>query len=353
MRLTTTGRRVIAIAIAAAVVFTIVAAVLALVLPDDHGDDADALWLFGFQTVKVQPDHPSHRTTLRSTAFGEVVGFGDTVYMYDAGSGQFGTIDAASNDFRQSGRVRTSFTNGQQPVAPSIAVTRREAWLVTGPGRIVRMPLGRTAQSPTAVVSLPGEELGATRVVTTGNGAVAVYATQNKVRAVRLDADGRTIAAANLDDVEPSELVSVVTSGERVIALTPSRGLSFQANRPAALDVFDLRAAVPGGVATAAASATQLWLVDRSQPNLVRVDPQSGRVRVRTRYLSQDQPFRQPTQVLVAAGEVWLLAPTSTDPNRHDAEVLRFDPVTGRVRTRIVAPSNFFVGAIARTTGHE
>jgi hypothetical protein len=349
MRLTTTGRRVVAIAIAAAVVFTIVAAVLALVLPDDHGD-ADALWLFGFQTVKVEPDHPSHRTTLRSTAFGEVVAVGDTVYMYDAGSGKFGTIDAASNEFRQSGRVRTSFTNTQEPVAPSIAVTRREAWLVTGPGRIVRMPIGSTAQSPTAVVSLPGEQLGATRVVTTGDGAVAVYATQNKVRAVRLDADGRTVAAANLDDVAPSDVVSVVTSGDRVIAVTPSRGLSFDANRPAAVDAIDLQAAVPGGVATAAASATQLWLVERSQPNLVRVDPQSGRVRVRARYLSQDQPFRPPTQVLVAAGEVWLLAPTSTDPNRHDAEVLRFDPVTGRVQTRIVAPSNLFVGAIARTT---
>jgi hypothetical protein len=212
------------------------------------------------------------------------------------------------------------------------------------------MPLGDTAQSPTAVVTLPGEELGATRVVTTGDGAVAVYATQNKVRAVRLDGDGRMLAAANLDDVAPGDLVSVVTSGDRVIALTSSRGLSFPADRPAAADAIDLRLAVPGGVATAAASATQLWLVDRSRPDLVRVDPQSGRVRVRTRYLSEDQPFRQPTQVLLAAGELWLLAPTSTDPNRHDAEVLRFDPATGRVRARIVAPSNLFVGGIARTT---
>jgi hypothetical protein len=352
MRLTTTGRRVVAIAIAAAVVFTVVAAVLALVLPDDH-DDADALWLFGFRTVKVEPDHPSHRTTLRSTGFGEVVGVGATVYMYDAGSGQFGTVDAASNDFRRSGRVRTSFTNTQQPVAPSIAVTPPAAWLVVGPGRIVRMPLGSTAQSPTAVVSLPGTQLGATRVVTTGDGAVAVYATQNKVRAVRLDVDGRTTAAANLDGVAPSDVVSVVASGERVIVVTPSRGFSFPADRPAAVDLFDLRAAVPGGVATAAASATQLWLVDRAQPTLVRVDPQSGVVRVRARYLTADRPFRQPTQVLVAAGEVWLLAPTSTDPNRHDAEVLRFDPVTGRVLARIVAPSNLFVGALARTTSND
>jgi hypothetical protein len=349
MPLTTTGRRVIVIAVVAAVVFTGVAAVLGLVLPD-RGDTTNALWLFGFRTVKVDPTHPSHRTTLRSTAFGEVVGTAHTVYMYDAGSGELGTIDAGNNDFQRLGRVRTSFPVRQEPVAPSIAIGERQAWLVVGPGRIVRLPIGgSTAQSPTAAVSLPGKQLGATRIVAAATGAVAVYATQDNVRAVKLDNDGRTESAANLVGVAPSDIVAVVTSGDRVIVVTPTRGFSFEAARPTAVDVFDLRAAVPGGVATADANATQLWLVARDHADLVRVDPRSGTRRTTVRYLAGDRPFRQPTQVLVTAGEVWLLAPTRSEADRHDAQVLRVQPDTGRVLTRILAPSSLFIGGIART----
>jgi hypothetical protein len=234
-------------------------------------------------------------------------------------------------------------------VEPSIALGGGEAWLVTGPGRVVRMPLRTTAQSPTAAVSLPGKRRGATRVVPAATGAVVVYAVENKVRAVKLGDDGRTEQSANLVGIAPSDVVTVVTSGDRVIVVTGSRAFSFAAGRPSEVDVLDLRAAVPGGVAAADANETQLWLVARDHADLVRVDPRTGRPSTRVRYLDEDRAFRSPTQVLTVGGEVWLLAPTTGDPNRHDAEVLRIDPASGRVRTRILAPSSLFVGAIART----
>jgi hypothetical protein len=152
-----------------------------------------------------------------------------------------------------------------------------------------------------------------------------------------------------LPGVAPSDVVTVVAAGDRVTVVTRADARSFDAARPNDVHVVDLRAAVPGGIAGAAATRSQLWLVSRAHADLVRVDPTSGRVVATLRYLDDDRAYRPPTQVLTHGREVWLLAPRSPDPSNHAAEVLRVDPADGHVRTRILAPSRLFVGALART----
>jgi hypothetical protein len=89
-----------------------------------------------------------------------------------------------------------------------------------------------------------------------------------------------------------------------------------------------------------------LWAVAREHADLVRIDPRTGRATDRLRYLATDRAFRQPTQLTTGHGSVWLLAPTRTEADRRDAEVLRISP-TAKVQSRINAPSSMFVGGIA------
>ena len=81
---------------------------------------------------------------------------------------------------------------------------------------------------------------------------------------------------------------------------------------------------------------------------LLRLDPASGRVTARLRYLPADRAFRAPTQLATGHGSIWLLAPTRTETARHDAVVLRVS-ADATVQSRVNAPSSLFVGGLAVT----
>ncbi len=78
--------------------------------------DPDALWLFGFDTVRTDPTTLDDARQLSASVFGTPAARGDRVYFYDAGSGQVGRLDAATSTFDS---ARHRWRRGTRPaIAP-------------------------------------------------------------------------------------------------------------------------------------------------------------------------------------------------------------------------------------------
>jgi hypothetical protein len=217
--------------------------------------------------------------------------------------------------------------------------------LVTGPGHVATIPTPG-ADASSSPIDLPGEDIGATRVVYAGRNAIAVYDASDGIRAASLAAPGAAGSAHVVSAMKPSTVVTVTADGNTVWVVGTTRADGFDAVSLAPTTTVDLANAVPGGVATAVAYRGALWVVAREHADLVRIDPRTGRATARLRYLSTDRAFRQPTQLTTGHGSLWLLTPTATEATQHDAEVLRISP-DAKVRARINAPSSMFVGGVA------
>jgi len=341
------GRRVALVAVAGALVFAAVAAVIGAVWPDQPRRDARAaLWLFGFRTVRVSLHDPSQREFLSTVGFGEVTGAAGRVFMYDADSGRFGVIDAATNRVTQLPRVPSAFPPGL-PASPTIAAAGAHGWLVTGPGRIGAFATARGTRGPPH--KLPGDAFGATRVVAADGAGIAVYATGATLRAARVDPTGIVGVQRVVRGVRPAELIDVVADGRRVWLLTRSTATLLDARDLRETRRVDLRRAAPSGVAAAVAPPGKLWVIPRAHAALVDVDVATGAPVATLPYLATDFPYRVPTQLVASGSEVFLLAPTRPEPDRHDAEVLEIAASDMHVRQRINAPSSVFIGGIAVT----
>ena len=110
--------------------------------------NADALWLFGFDTVRVDPETLHGARRLGQPAFGESTGAGSHVFFYDPGSGQVGRLDAATSRF-------TKAQPAAAWVAPGggghIAARGNTTWIVTGLATVERIDgadLGRGGCRP-------------------------------------------------------------------------------------------------------------------------------------------------------------------------------------------------------------
>jgi hypothetical protein len=168
------------------------------------------------------------------------------------------------------------------------------------------------------------------------------------VRAAKLDASNRIGRTGVVTTMTPTAIVTVTADRGTVWVVGRDRADAFDANALTRTTSLALDQSVPGGVATAVAYRGGLWVVAREHADLLRLDPTNGRVTARLRYLPADRAFRAPTQLATGHGSLWLLAPTRTEAQRRDAEVLRVAD-DGKLRARINAPSSLFVGGLAVT----
>jgi len=98
--------------------------------------DPDALWLFGFDTVRTDPTTLDDARQLNASVFGTPAARGDRVYFYDAGSGQVGRLDAATSTFDSAAPLAPWDPPGDRS---EVAATADAVWAVTGTDRVAHV----------------------------------------------------------------------------------------------------------------------------------------------------------------------------------------------------------------------
>jgi hypothetical protein len=69
----------------------------------------------------------------------------------------------------------------------------------------------------------------------------------------------------------------------------------------------------------------------------------------RVAVLAVPERFRAPVDLVADDTAVWALVPTRSEPDRHDAVVVRVDTRTNAVTRSLQLPSRLFAGALARS----
>ncbi len=260
-------------------------------------DRPDAVWLFGFDTLRLVPSDPDRISILGFPAFGQVTGGPGEVLLYEPSSGRFGRLDATTNRIVDHATIPSRVRAGGNGVPePAVAATPSSAWLVTGPATLTRhaIPTG-TAPDRTVALAHVGAR-GDTRVLAAAGGVVAVS----------VDPTNETVTAV-LHRVDPDS-GAVVATGE--------------AGLPA------------GGLVDVAAGADRVWLVGHTR--LVPVDARS---------LEASPPLTLPAGMvavrMIDRGEqVWVLA--------RDGRVARLDASDGRLLGPPVRPGYGSLGPTSR-----
>jgi hypothetical protein len=339
-------RRFLIAAVAIAAVFTLVAVVVNAVWPrQTNRESGHALWLFGFKTIRVDPENLSHRQTFNFTGFGEVIGDAGDVYMYEGATGRLGMIDGRTNHVIDLAHVTTNFPPALLVPAPSIAVAPGRLWLVTGPGRVRSYDLATHALGNEIV--LPATTTpGPTRIVVAGGVPVAFYGDGAATVAARLDGT-HVVARRVISTVAPSEVVAASADGATAWVVGANHATALDAATLAPRATVDLQRAVPGGVGTGAGAGGQLWVVAQEKPELDRVDPQTGKVTAHVDYLPIPRGYRPPTQLVPSATDMWMFAPTSAQTDHHEGEVIQVGLVDARKKATILTTDGLFVGGIA------
>jgi hypothetical protein len=323
-----------------------------------------ALWLFGARTVRLDPTTLSDARDAGFRGFGSVLGGEGVVYLFDAGTGRFGVVDATRN--RIVGETTVPVRGGVDvDVMPVLAAQRDAVWLVTGPGRITRYELATGSTSdvelPTDVVPEdaaggPPAPRGPTRVVADDESAWAVYdlgVTGNPplTAVVRLAPDGTITARAALPAVGPG--------GDRLEpqAIALAEGAIWIAGRTAVIELdartlatrqsFPVQSQSPVELYDAAVAAGSLWSYDALSGDLLRVGAEDGQVRQRVALVAGPPPrLPAPAQIVGGGGVLWVRVRIG-GATTLEQRVTRIDARSGEITGRFDAPPELEVGAIA------
>jgi hypothetical protein len=322
--------------------------------------DPAALWLFGVQTVRLDPTTLTDARDAGFQGFGSVLGGPGVVYLFDPGTGRFGVVDATRNQ-----RVETTLpveTGAPVDAAPVIAVQANVLWLVTGPGRLTRYEL--STGTATDVV-LPRDVVseaeaggppapGATRVVADDNAVWAVYdlgVTGNPpiTAVVRLAPDGTVTARAALRPTAPAggrlEPQSVAVGGGAVWIVGRTAVVALDAGTLAVRQSFAVQTESPVELHGAAFAAGTLWSYDATSGALLSIGDDS---RVRARVPLTDgmpPPVPAPASIVGSRDALWVRLRTSA--STLEQRVTRVDARSGDVTGRFDAPPELEVGEIA------
>jgi hypothetical protein len=303
----------------------------------------EALWLFGFDTLRLDPARPSTVEQLGTQAFGDVAGTIGGVLLYEPGTGRFGYLDATRN--RIVDEVALPGDPARQPIGGTVGGTPRAAWLVTGPGTLLRHSTSAGPDVPVEVAPRPAPGAAvATRLATDAGGAWAVTTTRT--------ADGAVAVVARVTGDPPVVTrTSTVTlsTADVVEVLAAPRGLWLVTRRDAVeLDATTLqetrREALAGtDVLAAALTDTTLSYVDAAG-ELGRIDLATGRDlgRVPRFDLAGGQPF---VHLASNDGSLWVLVGTNTN-GAFRSELVRFD-ARARPVFHLGLPGNLAIADLA------
>jgi hypothetical protein len=308
----------------------------------DAKHDPRAVWLFGFQTTRVDPRGTEKPRRVDVRAFGSVAARGATVYMYDPGSGRVGRLDARTNTMRE----RRPLPAWDAGVADeTIAATSADLWLVTGSRQITRLDPKSLAVEGTTRLDRATSE---TWIAANGTSLFTLARRGATFELLRLDASG-DIVARNVLSVVPvlGAPTAIEASGTRVWAIA-ERGA--YALRPhdlvATAEVLAPRSA--GTVRNAAAIGNNLWIIGENGTAAYRLRADADPARValvsppRVAYEGQ-------TDLAVGQRALWVLAPTGSTPDARSAVVHQINPTRASITSSLDVPSSVFVGAIAVT----
>lgn len=312
-------------------------------------DRPDAVWLFGFDTLRLRPSDPDRVSVLGFPAFGQVAGGPGGVLLYEPNSGRFGRLDARTNRIVDRATIPSRVPSGDDGVPePAVAATTSDAWLVTGPATLTRHPLP-PGRSPDRVVALPGVGTrNDTRVVATPEGVitVSVDAANETVPAVlaRVDPASARVDATGAAGLPAGGLVEVVAGPATVwivglTRLVPVDARTLEARPPLTLP--------PGMVAVRALDrGPEVWVLGRDG-RLARLDARDGRPVAPP--LRPGRGALGPTSRLDGGpGGPWALLAGVTR-GRYHAEVVRLG-TGGRATWRLRLPDALAIADLAVST---
>jgi hypothetical protein len=103
-------------------------------------------------------------------------------------------------------------------------------------------------------------------------------------------------------------------------------------------------------VRASVAVADDLWLLGDDGRAVYRFDTSVPAPVARVAVLERaPTTFRAPVDLVGDEQAVFALVPTRTEPDRHDAVVVRIDATTDEVTGSLQLPSSLFAGALALT----
>ncbi len=243
-------------------------------------DRPDAVWLFGFDTLRLAPSDPDRISILGFPAFGQVVGGAGEVLLYEPSSGRFGRLDATTNRIVERATLPSRVKPGEDGVPePAVAATPSSAWLVTGPATLARraLPTGNAFDRTVALARVGAR--GDTRVLAAAAGVVTVSVdpANETVPAVlnRVDPDSGDVVATGEAAVPAGGLVDVASGPERVWLVGPTRLVPVDSRTLEATPPLTLP---PGMVAVRMIDrGREVWVLGRDG-RLARLDPRTGRL---------------------------------------------------------------------------
>jgi hypothetical protein len=323
--------------------------------------DPDAVWVFGFQTLRFDPSL-RHAQQVRVTGFGSVQGADGRVYLYDAGTGRVGVLDSARNDLTTLGRLPGG-TPQDDTFAPTIAPTAGSLWLVSAPGRLTRFDLStRTADDPIALVDHSGAtgDPVTTGVVATGGSVLAVTRDGGGLALARVDATTGAVVARGRIDASAADAPGAA-DGSGVATID---GVAAEAGRlwiVASGSVFEVDATTlavdrrtviadraQGGVAGAVVAAGSLYVLADNGRSLARFVPDPGRLDVVVRILpTRPSAFTTPASLVSDGTSVWAMVQRPAPAPRHAVRVAGYDARSGRPTAGVDLPGAMFAGAAA------
>lgn len=309
-------------------------------------DSPHALWLFGFDTLRLDPANPTRVEHLGFAAFGDVAGEPGRVLLYDAGTGRFGVLDASTN------RIVDQTSIGSHDVdrdaRPLVAPAGDDAWLVTAPGVVTRHRLTPSGADHAVPLPVPaGARAGATRVATSP-GASSVWAVVDvtdaagarEAVAYELDPSGGAVRATRA--LGALDVVTLVAQDDRLVVVARDRVVTVPSSPMGAITTSPLSSvAVHDGVAV----GDDVWLLDE-QARLVRFSPGNGRLAPPVPLPSSVRPVGVGARVVSSGAVVWALLPGPPGQPFH-AILASFDTRTNRSSVAIGLPDQVAIGALA------
>jgi hypothetical protein len=345
------------------VVAALVGIVIALVLgPSGGGDDEAgggttiervrvgssgapaAVWVFGFETLRFDP---SLRTggQLALQGFGDVAGGPASVFLYDAGSGRVGVLDATANELREL-PARLFGSSPQRAFLSTVAVGGSAVWVAPDPGEVVRVdPASGATGTPIAVAT--DEAPVATGLVARGAAVFAATAGPRGVEVARIAEDTGSVttgavAGAALDGAAAGAGALWIRDGGRLHELDPETLALVRSVDVPARDVRDGL----GGLVTADGD---VWMLADGGAVLLRYDPDRDRFSRSVRLLDRDPAEVELPAALASDGRRVVAMVQRAGESDLAVRVVVHDSTTGATRA-VDVPGRIAPGAVASST---